>query len=71
MLRVAYAFNDILKAEFINAGVSINLAASACATLLVGYFSQIDPDRRALILSEMVDVIIEGFRDNADTDLLN
>ena len=67
-IKLAHGFNDVVQGIF-SGPVPAAVVAGGCATLLNSYLAQLEPEHRVLILSELVDVLITGLRDNVDTDL--
>jgi hypothetical protein len=67
-IKLAHGFNDVVASNYEGPAPAADIAGG-CATLLIGYLSQLNPDQRMLILSGFVDTMLRGFSDNCDSDL--
>ena len=68
-MAIAAAFDAAIRKLYPNGQVGAGVVAGGCATLMVNYFSHLEPDKRINILHEMTEAMIGGFHDHPDTDL--
>jgi hypothetical protein len=66
---MAGEFDKVVRRMYPDGHVAASVVAGGCATLMVNYFSRLEPTRRTLILNDMVELMIEGFHDHGDSDL--
>ena len=67
--RLAVAFEDAKREVFGDMLVPVGLVTCAAARFVAGWLVQTPPAERALLMSEMVDVMFEIIHDNYDADI--
>lgn len=68
---LAFGFADLVRAAYLGRPVPVDEVLGGCSLVVSSYLSQCNPRERALLLSSMVDVILQELSSEPDTDLLN